>query len=188
MATRLKLELNILARSGGTFSWLFTPTGITFYANIPAYNTTPSATYPIGITYGFYHNGVYYSHEAQVAGTPIPSMWIIDPNKEYGYDIDVQNNTWTISASNRADSIAGSNISSDTIDAGGGSDTIEVHDANSILGGLGNDDITANDRNTIYSAATQLSNNVTNDTLFDNDTIRHTIRTSSTPVLVMTAS
>ena len=172
MATRLKLELNTPARSGGTFSWLFTPTGITFYANIPAYNTTPSATYPIGITYGFYHNGVYYSHEAQVAGTPIPSMWIIDPNKEYGYDIDVQNNTWTISASNRADSIAGSNISSDTIDAGGGSDTIEVHDANSILGGLGNDDITANDRNTIDSSATNLGNLVTSDTLFDNDTIQ----------------
>ena len=168
MATRLKLDLTTGNYANvGTFSWLFTPSTTTYYGSIGAYLFTPSATLPIPLNYGSYTNQAMISPSIGYS-----SMWIMNPNLEYGYDIDVQSGgPWNISASHRADSISGNGFSNDTLDAGDGSDTIGVQNHNVIYGGLGNDNITGTDSNTIYSGQGGVLGPV-GDPNFDNDTIK----------------
>lgn len=171
MATKLHLDLDATrGGNGGSFSWLFSPSAIAYYQTQGGYAIQPAAISPIWVYYGTNHNGVHYSHEATIAsGTPA-TLRVLNPNKEYGYEINIQAHRWNIYASNQADSIFGANVSSDWIDAGGGSDTVKVDNSDIVYGGLGNDYITASDGNFIYSQVSNFSD-PNGDSRFDNDTI-----------------
>ena len=175
MATKLHLDLDATrGTNGGSFSWLFSPSAISYYPVQASYAAQPAATSPIWIYYGTNHNGVHYSHEATIApGTPA-TLRVLDPNKEYGYEINVQDtHLWKIYASNQADSIFGASsgvVNNDFIDAGGGSDTVKVDNSDIVYGGLGNDYITASDGNWINSQLSTFGD-PNGDPQFDNDTI-----------------
>ena len=176
MATRLELKLDA-ARSAvhSTFSWLFAPTGISYYSASSGYDTViPGVTAPVQITYSFDKNGVHYSHEAEITtGGPRANLNVLHPDYPYGYNISIASGAWIIRAGNQEDSIFGAPASamvSDLIDAKDGSDTVDGGDKNTIYTGRGNDSIKVNDSDTIHSNRDWYGSEDTDD-LFDNDTV-----------------
>ena len=166
MATKLTLDLAGKAGTNGTFSWLFTPTGITYYLTTLAYDTTLALNTPVLLRYNT------YSHEAQVISTsPRSTLKVIDPDRPYAYNISINGGTWDIYAGNQEDSIFGAMPDGNRIDALGGSDTIDVRNNNTVYGGVGNDNITVQNSNTVHSGKTSTSSTDIDD-LFDNDTIK----------------
>ena len=167
MATKLTLDLTGKNGTNGTFSWLFTPTGITYYLTTLAYDTTLALATPVLLRYNT------YSHEARVTGTsPRTTLRVINPDHPYAYNISIASGQhWDIYAGNQEDSIFGATPDGNRIDALGGSDTINVQDSNTVYGGVGNDNITVQSGNTVHSGKTSTSSTDIDD-LFDNDTIK----------------
>ena len=166
MATKLALDLTGKGGTNGTFSWLFTPTGITYYLTTLAYDTTLALATPVLLRYDT------YSHEARVTDTsPRYTLKVINPDNPYAYNISINGGSWDIYAGNQEDSIFGAAPDGNMIDALGGSDTITARDTNTIYGGVGNDNITVQSRNTVHSGKTSTSSTDIDD-LFDNDTIK----------------
>ena len=167
MATKLTLDLTGKNGTNGTFSWLFTPTGITYYLTTLAYDTTLALATPVLLRYNT------YSHEARVTGTsPRTTLRVINPDHPYAYNISIASGQhWDIYAGNQEDSIFGATPDGNRIDALGGSDTIDVQNNNTVYGGVGNDNITVSSHNRVYSGR-DLGDTTDTKDLFDNDTIK----------------
>lgn len=166
MSTKLNLDLTGKGLVNGTFSWLYAPTGITYYGT-GAYATHLAVSTPITVYYNAYH------HEAQVIpGSPNNTLNVITKDNPYGYDINMANGNWSIYAGNQEDSIHGSSTTNNNmIDALDGSDTITANDHNTVYGGRGNDEITVHDNNDIYSGRVSSASDSDINDPFDNDTI-----------------
>ena len=163
-----KLNLNLPGKGGvrGTFSWLYAPTGITYYNSEPAYTTKPAVSTPITLYHNSYHDEAYI-----IPGGSKPTLKVWYPDNPYGYDIDMANGNWSIYAGNQEDNIHGSTPNTSMIDALGGSDTITASDANTVYGGQGNDEITVRNGNEIYSGRVSSASDSDINDPFDNDTI-----------------